>query len=206
MAQWVNHLLCKCEDLSSNPQSPGKVVWSGMCLQTQYTLWEMGRGDRNIPRGSWACSPGIRMSEQQETLFLTRSPRLSSDPHAEAPCCGSAVPTLTPHSHRQHAPIIKLKKKITNLLILGCVLKYFILFCYSNLCVSFFCLHYHPCNFMNISENIGVVQKRESINISSDLVLKALEQSPRMQLSLDTHKKCTVCSASERKDTSDKTN
>lgn len=42
--------------------------------------------------------------------------------------------------------------------------------------------------------------------MSSDLVLKALEQSPRMQLSFKTHKKCTVRSASGRKDTSDKTN
>lgn len=42
MAQWIKHLLYRCEDLSSNPRNAGKARHGSMSLQWQCSCDEMG--------------------------------------------------------------------------------------------------------------------------------------------------------------------
>lgn len=42
MAQWVKALLCKYEDLNSDPQEPSLAGFGGMCLSSQCTYDEKG--------------------------------------------------------------------------------------------------------------------------------------------------------------------
>lgn len=83
------------------------------------------------------------------------------------PCWGSTLWLSCAHTHTTVTQTTcthhKIVKKITNLLIFGCVLKYFILFCYSNLCVSFVSIIIHVTSwiFLKILE----LYRRENILI-----------------------------------------
>lgn len=79
MTQWVKNLLCKHENLSSDPWDPGKVSPNSH-QESQHDHGEMGDSGMRIPRGSWSSSLGTGSSEEapaSNKLGLTSM--LSSD-------------------------------------------------------------------------------------------------------------------------------
>lgn len=92
------------------------------------------------------------MSELQETLFLTRSPGCPPTSMLWLSCAHTHT-TLTQTTYTHHK-IVKKNHKFVNF---GVSVKifYFLVLLLEPLCS--FCLHYHSCNFMNISENVEVV-------------------------------------------------
>lgn len=70
MAQWVECLLYKCEDPSSNPQTAHKAESGGMCLYSQGPCDEMTEAEK-APE---SCKAAVlcEAANNKEILFQTR--------------------------------------------------------------------------------------------------------------------------------------
>jgi hypothetical protein len=64
MAQWLKHLICKLEDLSSNPQNPCKAEHCSTYV-ILYTYCEMGDSMDVI---GWRAWPTQQRARKKETL------------------------------------------------------------------------------------------------------------------------------------------
>lgn len=63
MAQWVEHLSCRCENLTLNPCNPCKAESSSKYLYSQCSWVKVKDGDRGIPAASRSSQPGRHSDE-----------------------------------------------------------------------------------------------------------------------------------------------